>query len=106
MRIKGKPVDSNGNLIDYIEVNVYGSQIRMPSAINHITIDGVVFAPPYNGFNGTTLNLIAGQLFIAFNFGLNINWDGVTIVSNLIADYGNQMCGICGNYDGLFLCSI
>ena len=99
MRIKGKALDIDGN-IEYIVVNVYGSQVRIPSSLSPITIDGVAYAPPYKGFNGTVYSLIAGQLFIAFNFGFTIKWNENGINTNLIEDYAKNVCGICGNYDG------
>ena len=89
MRIKGKALDIDGN-IEYIVVNVYGSQVRIPSSLSPITIDGVAYSPPYKGFNGTVYSLIAGQLFIAFNFGFTIKWNENGINTNLIEDYAKN----------------
>ena len=88
--------------VGYVEVNVYGSQLRLLQG-GKLTIDGIRTGLPFVGLNGISVNRIAGKLVLATSFGLTVYWDGSNKATYSIGqNYSKYICGLCGNADGLF----
>ena len=86
--------------IDYVEINIYGSQIRLLRG-GVFTVNGVGRTTPYSGPQGTTINIVGGTLIVSTSFGLVVNWDRVsTATYTLSSQYSKLVCGLCGNADG------
>ena len=92
--------------IRYVEFNYNGNQYRLlnSSYNDHtlpITINGVLRSAPYSDEVVTITK--HGAYELSTSFGLKITWDGFNANDITLCDaYSTYVCGICGNYDGMF----
>lgn len=92
--------------IEYVEINVYGQQIRLLKNLT-FTVNGIALTAPFSNSNGIKINILGGNLVFSSGFGLKIVWDGDASASYSLCDaYSAFVCGLCGNADGRRLFNI
>ncbi|XP_071498841.1 IgGFc-binding protein-like, partial [Diadema antillarum] len=66
-----------------------------------VTLDGVVVDLPTER-SGVRISLSGIYVQVVADIGLYVRWDGNSRVEvKVTADYKNQTCGLCGNYNGI-----
>lgn len=90
--------------IRYLQLNYRGNEYRLNNkgkqAFN-ITINGL---PQKELFTGdVSATLVSGKVILTIP-GVKVSWDGSQATEiQLCNTYKNQVCGLCGNFDGKIL---
>ena len=101
-QVAGMTGSNKVSYIDYVELNLQESQIRLFKGFL-FTINGFGYTTPYSGQNGVKVNRVGASLIVSTDFGLSINWDGVSRATySLSTAYAGFVCGLCGNEDGKY----
>lgn len=86
--------------VDYVELNVFGNSYRL-LANKVFTKNGIERPFPYDDANNVQVFLQGTKLVLTTDFGLTINYDGVSLMEISLCDaYRPYVCGMCGNADG------
>lgn len=103
------------SVVKYVEVNVFGDQYRLVAKEGRVfkfTLNGFSRPVPFNdAYNGVRVYQSGSNLLLTAKFGLTVTWSGTNRAEvSLCNSYANQVCGLCGNGDGIlyiyifFLC--
>lgn len=99
--------DARGNtrgvsMVEYLELNVFGNEYRL---LRHheVTKNGVPMPKSYvDAAHGIQWSVQGLNMVLSTDFGLTISYDGDhRHVISLCDVYENNVCGLCGNADGL-----
>ena len=98
------PAFAHGTTVQHVEIEVDGSVIVLQQ-LRQLQIDGKFQSLPFSrpGQTFSEQELSNKQYLVAtFDFGLQVWWSGsMTARYSLSKNFSSQVCGMCGNFDGL-----
>ncbi|XP_029382830.1 zonadhesin, like [Echeneis naucrates] len=101
--VEGKNEERGVPGVSYLRklyVTVNGITVTLMKA-RRTLVNGVRVALPYSPSPLMTLSLSGQYIILQTNFGLEVRWDGNHHAKiSVPSSYFDQMCGLCGDYDG------
>ena len=104
INVKQEKRDSSGtSFVSFVELILYGNNYRLMKGLK-ITVNQKEFSTPYtDSYSVYIVALSNNKIKLTTNFGLSILYENdEDMTFSLSKNYRNYVCGICGNFDGLY----